>query len=159
MGHQLFSIRCLLLACLVGCSSAFQASPVFRTTTFLAQNSRLYQSSFAADGSEYSSKDSSNIDDDDDGPKNYDRSYRDEDDDDSATVELQPVPMSKNSGNRFVAILWDKELDSEGRDALELHNDRIKLTEDHVMFCRKASLYNETFNTDSMVDVVWSLPM
>lgn len=70
--------------------------------------------------------------------------------------ELSPVPMSKNAGNRFVALLWDRLLDAEGRDLAELHNERIQHTEDHVMYCRKANLYNETFNTDSMVDVVWS---
>ncbi|KAL7579394.1 hypothetical protein ACA910_014063 [Epithemia clementina (nom. ined.)] len=67
--------------------------------------------------------------------------------------------MSKNAGNRFVSIVWDRLLDQEGRDALELFYDRIDLTEDHVMFCRKANLYNETFNTESMVDVLWSLPI
>ena len=84
--------------------------------------------------------------------------YRDEYEE-TPTVELEPVGMSKNSGNRFVAVVWDRELDTKGRDALDLHYDRIELTEDHVMFCRKANLYNETFNTESMVDVLWSLPM
>ena len=102
------------------------------------------------------------MDDDDEAGSRFGRTYRDddhEDDDETPTIELGPVPMSKNSGNRFVAIVWDRELDTKGRDALELHNDRIELTEDHVMFCRKANLYNETFNSDSMVDVIWSLPM
>lgn len=70
--------------------------------------------------------------------------------------ELSPVPMSKNAGNRFVALLWDRVLDAEGRDLADLHYQRIQHTEEHVMYCRKANLYNETFNTDSMVDVVWS---
>jgi hypothetical protein len=118
-------------------------------------------SSFAADGSEYSSMDKKgDIDDDMDRAREYQRSYQDEqEEDEGATIELQPVPLSKNAGNRFVAIIWDRELDTEGRDALDLHHDRIQLTEDHVMFCRKANLYNETFNTESMVDVLWSLPM
>jgi hypothetical protein len=119
----------------------------------------LQMSSYSMDGSEYSPSDSDFTDDDDITRENLSL-YRDDDDDDedrdSPTVELQPVPMSKNSGNRFVALLWDKELDTKNRDALDLHNDRTALTEDHVMFCRKASLYNEEFNTDSMVDVLWS---
>lgn len=87
----------------------------------------------------------------------------DNDDDEIPTVELQPIPMSKNSGNRFVALLWNRELGASSDisidDPWELHEKHISVTEDHVMFCRKANLYNETFNTDSMVDVVWSLPM
>lgn len=82
------------------------------------------------------------------------------DEDDTPTIELGPVPMSKNSGNRFVAILWDAEINSDtNMDPLDLHNKHIKHTEDHVMYCRKANLYNETFNFDSMVDVLWSRQM
>ena len=81
------------------------------------------------------------------------------DEDETPTIELQPVPMSKNSGNRFVALVWDRQLDTEGRDVLDLHQDRVAVTEDHVMFCRKANLYNEEFNTDSMVDVLFSRQM
>ena len=145
----------LLLALLVGFASAFQISPGLRRDL---NRKVALRSSFAADGSEYSSNDSSDMDDDDSTAANYDRSYRDEQDD-TPTVELQPVPMSKNSGNRFVAFLWDQEIDTEARDVMDLHNARVELTEDHVMFCRKANLYNETFNSESMVDVVWSLPM
>lgn len=117
-----------------------------------------------ADGSEYSSKDSGTTDTDDtatldESTSDYERGYRDADEDETPTIELQPVPMSKNAGNRFVAFCWDRELDTQGRDALDLHYDRIEHTEDHVMFCRKTNLYNETFNTESMVDVLWSLPM
>lgn len=139
----------------------------------------LHQSSFAADGSEYSSNDSSfdndNNDDDDLSTTatntDYEKSYLDYDQDETPTVELTPVPMSKNSGNRFVAFVWDRELmktkkqkkaktnDTENLDGLDLHYNRIALTEQHVMYCRKANLYNETFNTESMVDVLWSLPM
>jgi len=80
----------------------------------------------------------------------------------SPSEELTPVPMSKNSGNRFVAFVFDKELTSfklEGvdeLDVLDMHESRIELTENHVMFCRKTNLYNETFNTDSMADIIWS---
>jgi hypothetical protein len=132
-----------------GFLSVATANP-FRPRTFLKQ------STFAADGSEYSSKDSSEFEDDDEENKDFGRKYRDEDE--SPTIELGPVPMSKNSGSRFVAILWDAEI-SKGKDPLDLHYDHIQQTEDHVMYCRKANLYNETFNTESMVDVLWSLPM
>jgi len=120
----------------------------------------LLMSSYSMDGSEYSSKDSDYDEDDDmmgdDGFKRY-RSDEEEEEADNPTVELQPVPMSKNSGNRFVAFVWDRHLNTDkDRDVLDLHEDRIALTEDHVMFCRKANLYNDDFNTDSMVDVLWS---
>jgi len=60
--------------------------------------------------------------------------------------------------------VWDRLLqqppsNDEDRDALDWHYDRIALTEEHVMFCRRQNLYNETFNTESMVDILWSLPM
>jgi hypothetical protein len=117
----------------------------------------LFMSSYSADGSEYSSKET---DYEDDGLPGDDYDFSNQSEQEMApTVELQPVPMSKNAGNRFVALVWDQELDtsSNNRDAMELHEDRDALTEDHVMFCRKRNLYNETFNTDSMVDIFWSL--
>ena len=127
--------------------------------------SPLFMSSFSADGSEYSAKDS-DYDNDDAEEKNWkeDGEYNDEGEDDMETVEQKPVPMSKNAGNRFVALYWDHELEqkkAEGdpRESWWLHYDRDDLNEDHVMFCRKSNLYNETFNEDSMVDVMRSLPM
>jgi len=117
----------------------------------------LFMVGFAADGSEYASKDSDYDADDDDADKEFGKSYKEEDN--SPTVELKPVPMSKNGGNRFVAFIWDKQLDKDDKNLMQLHNDRIDLTEDHVMFCRKRNLYNETFNTESMADVLWSLPI
>jgi len=96
------------------------------------------------------------FDDDDD---YYDKEDRESLEDETPTIELQPLPMSKNAGNRFVAFLWSRELDTGESDPMHLHENHIALTEDHVMFCRKANLYNETFNTESMVDVVWSHPM
>ena len=41
----------------------------------------------------------------------------------------------------------------------KMHYDRIALTEKHVMWARKQNLYNETFNTESMADVLWSHQM
>ena len=130
-----------------------------------AASTLLHQSTFTADGSEYSA-DKSDFDSSDD---EYIEGWNtppsgslnnEDDDDDTPTIELQPVPMSKNAGNRFVAVIWDRDLQKDkSKDALDLHYDRIALTEEHVMFCRKQNLYNETFNTESMVDILWSLPM
>lgn len=145
---RLYSVLLLLLG--IGASLGF--SPL---QNHVSSTPLLHMAPYSIDGSEYSSSDSDFVDDDDVAAGRV-SNYRDTEEDDTPTVELQPVPMSKNSGNRFVALLWDRLLDSEGRDALDLHDDRIALTEDHVMFCRKANLYNEEFNTDSMVDVLWS---
>mmetsp|Transcript_19481 Transcript_19481/g.40060 ORF Transcript_19481/g.40060 Transcript_19481/m.40060 type:complete len:366 (+) Transcript_19481:13-1110(+) len=123
----------------------------------------LSMSSFSADGSEYSAKDS-DYDADETEERNWGGPGFDEDDDDVETVEQKPVPMSKNAGNRFVALYWDHELEQnkpsgDPRESWWLHYDRDDLNEDHVMFCRKANLYNETFNQESMVDVMRSLPI
>jgi hypothetical protein len=126
------------------------------------QSRQLLYSTFSSDGSEYSSQDSSDLDEDEDGGVATAAGFRNnnKDEDETPTVELQPVPMSKNSGNRFVVTVWDRDLNTETqREAMDLHQARIELTEDHVMVCRKANLYNETFNTNSMVDVIWSYPM
>ena len=59
----------------------------------------------------------------------------------------------------MTALGSDGEDDEEGTDAAALwgmHQDRVALTEDHVMWARKQNLYNETFNTESMADVLWS---
>jgi hypothetical protein len=115
-------------------------------------------SSFAADGSEYKSKDVDYDEDEVMTAGGWENKEYDEDQE-AEVQELTPVPMSKNSGSRFVAVLWDQDLDTKGRDALELHHDRNQIVEDHVMFCRKRNLYNDTFNTESMVDILRSLPM
>ena len=73
-----------------------------------------------------------------------------------------PVPTSRNNvGNRFLAIVFDRSLSTKEYDEDEdelwgMHEDRVALTEDHVMWARKQNLYNETFNTESMADVLWS---
>jgi hypothetical protein len=137
-------------------------------------------SSFASDSSEYAADRGSTDDGDDDAMMASSNFYRSDegiddnnsDEDETPTIELQPVPISKNSGNRFVAIVWDRihrgkkltnrDDDDEEEDALDVwdwHEQRVEHTEDHVMFCRKQNLYNETFNTESMVDILWSLQM
>ena len=65
----------------------------------------------------------------------------------------QPPPLSRNAGNAFVALIFDKALDTHGREWDDLMEDRIVDTGKHVRWCREANLYNETVNTDSMVDV------
>lgn len=150
------NLRVILPLSLLQAPSAWGFVPM---ATPSQQVTKLGMSSYSMDGSEYSSKDSDFVNDDvanmgDDFSK-YKGGGGDEEDD-TPTVELQPVAMSKNSGNRFVAFVHDRLLDTENKDALDLHYNRIKLTEDHVMFCRKTCLYNEEFNADSMVDVLWS---
>jgi hypothetical protein len=129
-----------------------------RTTTTIVS-----MSTFSSDSSDYSSKDSDY--DTEDIDMNLFRNDMDTGimEDDIPTEELKPVPLSKNAGNRFVALYWDHELrkgdPNDQRDPWELHYNRDDLNEDHVMFCRKRNLYNETFNTDSMVDIMRSFPM
>jgi hypothetical protein len=130
---------------IVGCSTT-------TTTTRLR--------SFVADSSDYKSSDS-DFSSEDDKTSEYGipSSDGDGDEDESPTLEESPVPMSKNAGNRFLAFVFDKSLLSTSDkelDVVELHERRISLTEDHVMYCRKANLYNETFNTESMADILWS---
>jgi len=86
---------------------------------------------------------------------------------DVPTIDEIPVPMSRNNvGNRFLALVFDRthsskynsgDVDEDDGSVLwEMHHDRVALTEEHVMWARKQNLYNETFNTGSMADVLWS---
>jgi hypothetical protein len=160
--HLLLMMRSLIVVALLCIrTDAFQPSVAFVSKT-RAQNqvsaNPLILSSFAADGSEYSSKES-DYDEDDAGNMLAFQNADFDEYEDSEVQELSPVTGSKNSGSRFVALMWDQELDTKGRDVLELHYDRNQIVEDHVMFCRKRNLYNETFNSDSMVDIMRSLPL
>ena len=144
------------------------------------QTTTLLFSSFTSDGSEYAAGDSDfDAEDDFDDTaaallrnNNGDNELEEDDDDENRfvpTIELQPVPLSKNAGNRFITIVWDRMVKNRERFPLQHseddmkawqdHNDRVRYTEDHVMFCRKQNLYNATFNNHSMVDILWSLPM
>jgi len=77
------------------------------------------------------------------------------------TFEEHPVFLSKNNGNRFIAFIFDRALaliskkDNE-INLWDLHEKRIRLTQDHILFCRKKNLFNNTFNADSMTDILWS---
>ena len=97
---------------------------------------------------------------------------------DVPVTEEIPVPMSRNNvGNRFLALVFDRSLsrkhdekgwkneeverdddgEQEGEHILwEMHEDRVALTEEHVMWARKQNLYDDTFNTESMADILWS---
>ena len=119
--------------------------------------------SFYSDSSDYKSSDSDFTSDEDVASDVGVPVLAGGEDEDSPTLEETPVPMSKNSGNRFVALIFDQALvPSKGEqdiDVLEMHDERVKLTESHVMYCRKANLYNETFNSESMADILWSHQM
>jgi uncharacterized protein YciI len=138
-------------------------------------------STYSVDGSEYRDSPDNNDPGDDSEDfaslaSGYGRSEFGDDDEeggDAPTVELTPVPISKNSGNRFVALVWDRDFrtlpaspDAATANAatatttvVDWHRERIRHTEDHVMFCRKQNLYNATYNTESMVDIPWSYQM
>lgn len=116
-----------------------------------------------ADGSDYSAGEA---DYENDGPSSVNN---DGDDDgegmrrlnamDAPTVEEEPVGPSKNAGQRFLAVVWDDRVDTQGRSREALHELRVDTMTDHVLYCRKANLYNETFNYNSMADVFWSYPL
>jgi hypothetical protein len=115
--------------------------------------------SFFSDSSDYSSSESEIDSDEDDIEAGFESSSRVSEDDENPTFEESPVPMSKNAGNRFVAFVFDRVLNTlagNSVDPIEMHENRIMDTENHVFFCRKTNLYNETFNTDSIADVLWS---
>lgn len=79
---------------------------------------------------------------------------------DVPAVEAKPVPLSKNSGSRFLALYYDAEVDAiQTRTRWERHMLRCQLMQHHVLWARCANLYNETFNNQSMADIVWSYPL
>ena len=51
-------------------------------------------------------------------------------------------------------VVWDET--NNDHILWKMHYQRTALTEKHVMWARKQNLYNETFNTESMADVLWS---
>eukprot|EP01083_Nonionella_stella_P291173 990825_1 len=147
-----FVTSSILLALCVVATSAFTISSgnVRSTGTHLKM-------SFYADSSDYKSSDSDFTSEEEKKSEFGVPLPNGGEEDDVPTDEETPVPMSKNSGNRFLALVYDTSLtDNEDAGPLELHDDRINLSEEHVMFCRKANLYNETFNSESMTDVIWS---
>jgi len=127
----------------------------------LVFSSSCLQMSFYSDSSDYKSSES-DFSTDEEPMSEFGVPINNEDDKGSPSTELTPVPMSKNSGNRFVAVVLDKDMMSlnpeanDDLDLMEMHQSRIALTEEHVMFTRKTNLYNETFNTESMADILWS---
>jgi uncharacterized protein YciI len=115
--------------------------------------------SFVADSSDYKADRSDFGDGPDDDPDSASAPLRGEVDmADVPVTEEVPVPMSRNNvGNRFVAVVFDGNFDGSGeKDPWEMHDDRIALTERHVIWARKQNLYNDTFNVESRADVLWS---
>ena len=129
--------------------------------------------SFMADSSDYKASNSDFGDGDNKGDTTSEAPLRGEVDlAEIPVTEEIPVPMSRNNvGNRFVAVVYDRihstkdytseedESDDDNDEADMLwgmHNDRIELTEKHVMWARKQNLYDDTFNTESMADILWS---
>jgi hypothetical protein len=157
-----FAVTCLLFHA----NDAFSPTIVVgggggwtKSSSIVATTTTSLLSSFAADGSEYKSKDVDYDEEDVTTIGGWENKEMYDEDQEAEVQELTPVPMSRNSGSRFVAVMWDQDLDTKERDSLTLHHDRNMIVEDHVMFCRKRNLYNETFNTESMVDILKSLPM
>ena len=149
-------------------TSAFSISSSSSSSSRSSSNNRRLQltsstklQSFYSDSSDYKSSDSDFASEEDSRdefgvPNGADGSTEEE----SPSVEETPVPMSKNAGSRFLAFVYDRALtEDDDVDVTELHENRISLSEEHVMFCRKANLYNETFNSESMADVLWSNQM
>ena len=151
-----------LFAILICCSvEAFTVHKIHSGKVSTSSSSSL--KSFYSDSSDYKSSDSDFTSDDDSSSDVGVPVQNGNEEEDCPTIEESPVPMSKNSGNRFLALVFDKSImASKGEtdiDVMKLHHERIQLTEDHVMFCRKSNLYNETFNQESMADILWSFQM
>jgi hypothetical protein len=172
------SLRLWLLLFWLGHDDFLHTCSSFQIITRQQQHQRItatttkttiLHSTFAADRSEYDDVDDGDSEDDDttDSPwnrmddDNFDELTYDADEEGEVeTEELSPVPLSKNAGNTFLALVLDRLLHSDpSTDVMEMHEQRVDLTEDHVMYVRKRNLYNATFNTDSMVDIPFSYQM
>jgi hypothetical protein len=132
------------------------------TTPNVNANARLSTKlqSFYADSSDYKSSDSDFTSEEESASEFGVPIDANGNEEESPSVEETPVPMSKNAGSRFLAFVYDRALTQDGEISVtELHDNRVDLSEDHVLFCRKANLYNETFNAESMADVLWSNQM
>ena len=123
--------------------------------------------SFMADSSDYKADKSDFGEGDEDGDSTTVPLRGEVDMADVPVTEEIAVPMSRNNvGNRFFALVYDRSHSSRydpnanedgfAKTLWEMHEDRVALTEDHVMWARKQNLYNESFNTESMADVLWS---
>ncbi len=155
MNFLLSIFSCILISVSVECFT-IQCVGLPRSSSTSTLNS------FYSDSSDYKSSDS-DFTSDDESNSAVGVPLAGNEEVESPVTEESPVPMSKNSGNRFIALVFDKSImASRGEldiDVMKLHQERIDLTEEHVMFCRKANLYNETFNQESMADILWSFQM
>jgi hypothetical protein len=113
-------------------------------------------------------------DEEDEDDEDLDEMYEEEtvaDPEDYPDVEVpifKDVEPKKRTAFDFqpLQILEKLDQDDTGFDEYQsdnilwkMHYDRIALTEEHVMWARKQNLYNETFNTESMADILWSYQM
>lgn len=116
--------------------------------------------SYVSDSSDYGGGDDTDYEDEGGGTSKEQASgprYREFQD--VPAVEAKPVPYSKNAGLRFLAVYYDAEVDTVQRTRWERHCLRMDLMQQHVLWARCANLYNDTVNTNSMADVVWSYPL
>lgn len=166
MRHQTYIISLAILSSAAATAHAFLTVPP-RQQPLPTPCLRM---SFMADSSDYKADKTDFGDGDDDGGDSSSTApLRGEVDmaDVPVTDEIA-VPASRNNiGNRFLALVFDRShssrYDADAKNEEEyanslwdMHEDRIALTEDHVMWARKQNLYNDTFNTQSLADVLWS---
>jgi hypothetical protein len=124
-----------------------------------SSSSSSLQMSYVSDSSDYGGGDDTDYE-DEGGTKEQASGPRYREFQDEPAVEAKPVPVSKNSGYRFVALYYDAEVDvNPARTRWERHCLRMNLMQHHVLWARCTNMYNETFNNNSMADVVWSYPL
>ena len=167
VGGATFPLAAIVSILISTSSNAFHlpSSP----TLNVHQTSTTSLMSFMADSSDYKGDKSDFNEGGEDGTKGAASPIRGEVDmADVPVTEEVAVPTSRNNvGNRFLALVFDRQLCSkydlenweengEENPVWEMHKDRVALTEDHVMWARKQNLYNETFNTESMADIRFS---
>lgn len=156
------SILLFILSSAAASDAFYMPSQLYHVkhTSSLSSTTTTALMSFMADSSDYKTDKSDYGDGGDESDVESATPIRGEVDmaDVSVTEEI-PVPTSRNSVDRFVALVFDRILCTkkyDDNDKWEMHRNRVALTEDHVMWARKQNLYNETFNTDSMADIRFS---
>ncbi|KAL7489759.1 hypothetical protein ACHAW6_015429 [Cyclotella cf. meneghiniana] len=108
------------------------------------------------------------MDDDDDDGEEIDYAEEEQEvDEEDVHVPLPKFKQEEESPDQGFQPMFLEILERNNREVVweeynndhilwKMHNQRVALTEDHVMWARKQNLYNETFNTGSMADVLWS---
>jgi hypothetical protein len=140
--------------------SSFRSAVFCNTSGGSSSSSSSLQMSYVSDSSDYGGGDDTDYEDEGGGTKEQASGPRYREFQDVPAVEAKPVPLSKNSAYRFVALYYDAEVDANpGRTRWERHCLRMNGMQHHVLWARCANMYNETFNNNSMADVVWSYPL